>query len=290
MEFRQLTYFVEVAQTLNFTQAAENLFVAQPAISKSIQKLEQELQVYLIDRSAKHIVLTPEGEVFLEHARAVLQKVKEAETAMNEMRGLEKGEIKIGLPSMIGSYFFPPLIKEFKKMYPHVQIIVVEEGAMQIQRLVERKEIDLGIIIVDQPPEELHYFPLVREEMVVCVPTHHPLAGSERISNGEMIQEPLILFKEGYYQRYLMLEWCRKKGVTPNVTFSSNQLSLIKSFVYEGLGITLILRKIVETDPKLCAIPLDPPIFLNFAVAWSKHTYLSKATQAFIDFLRTRKK
>lgn len=290
MEFRQLEIFLELAQTMNFTRAAENLHIAQPAISKSIQKLEQELQLTLIDRTSKQISLTPEGKVFLYHAHKILATVGDMKTEMNELRGLEKGEIRIGLPSMFGSSFFPPLIKEFKKTYQHLQISVVEEGTMQIQRLVERKEIDLGIIVVDNPPEELDYFPLLLEEMAVCVPMSHPFAQKNSITYHDLIQEPLVLFKEGYFQRHLILESSKITGVTPNVTFSSNQLSFIKSLVREGLGITLFLRTVIDSDPHLTAVSLEPPAFLQLAVAWNKNSYLSVASQALLNFIKNRKK
>ncbi len=289
MELRQLEVFLEVARTMNFTRAAENLLIAQPAISKSIQKLEQELQLTLIDRTSKQITLTPEGIVFLHHTHEILTKVSDMKTEMNELRGLEKGEIRIGLPSMYGSYFFPPLIKEFKRSYQHLQISVVEEGTMQIQRLVERKEIDLGIIVVDNPPEQLGYFPLLLEEMVVCVPLSHPFSEKSSISYRDLIQEPLVLFKEGYLQRNLILESSKITGVTPNVTFSSNQLSLIKSLVREGLGITLFLRTVVDSDPHLTAVSLEPPAFLQLAIAWNKNSYLSVASQALLHFIKNRK-
>lgn len=289
MEFRQLEYFVEVAACQNFTRAAENLLVAQPAISKAIQKLEQELFVTLIDRSSKQITLTPEGEVFLQHAKGILQKVEEAQTEMHEMRGLEKGEIRLGLPSMFGSYYFPTIIKDFKRKHSALQISVVEEGTLQVQKLVERGEVDLGVIVIDHPPEHLDYIPLLDEEMVVCVPLDHPFAKRTRVSYHDLVQEPLILFKEGYFQRQLVLETSKITGITPNVSFSANQLSLIKSFVAEGLGVTLFLRLAVASDPKLVPISLDPPVFLSLAVAWNKNRYLSLASQAFLEFLKQRK-
>lgn len=289
MEFRQLEYFIEVALCQNFTRAAENLLVAQPAVSKAIQKLEQELQVTLIDRSSKHIALTPEGEVFLQHAKEILHRVEETKVEMNEMRGLEKGEVRIGLPSMVGSYYFPAIIKDFKRKYSALRINVVEEGTMQVQRLIERGEVDLGIIVVDQPLEHLDYIPLLHEEMVACVPSDHPFAQKDYVTYHDLVKEPLILFKEGYFQRHLILETSKITGVNPNVSFSANQLSLIKSFVAEGLGVTLFLRLVAAADPKLVAVCLNPPIYLSLAVAWNKNKYLSLASQAFLDFLKNRK-
>jgi DNA-binding transcriptional LysR family regulator len=139
MDNRKLQYFVEVALAGSFTRAAEQLMVAQPAISKSIQKLEEELQLTLFDRSEKAVALTPEGRVLLKHARSILGSIAEARKEMEELRGLERGEIRIGLPSMFGSFYFPQIIKEFKKMHPSLHISVEEEGTLQIRKLIERK-------------------------------------------------------------------------------------------------------------------------------------------------------
>lgn len=286
MEIYQLRYFREVALRKSFTKASETLRVAQPAVSKSIKKLEEELQLSLIDRSEKQISLTPEGEIFLHHVNEILHKIDEAKTEMYELRGLEKGEIRIGLPSMFGSYFFPHMIKEFKKRHPSLLITVVEEGTLQIQRLIERKEVDVGFIVLDHPPEHFEVLPLLKEDMVVCVPSNHPLCAKRTVSYGELLDEPLVLFKEGYFQRKLIEQASRATGVVPNVTFSSNQLSLIKSLISEGVGITLFLKMVIRPEDKLTALALNPPVTLELAAAWKKNSYLSRASQAFLHFLK----
>jgi DNA-binding transcriptional LysR family regulator len=286
MDFKKLQYFVEIATWGSFTKAAEKSFVAQPAISKAIQKLEGELQLTLFDRSDKSVVLTPEGRALLIHARAILSRVEEAHKEMEEFRGLEKGEIRIGLPSMFGSYYFPQIIKEFKKKYPALNISVVEEGTLQVQKLLERKEVDIGIIVLGEDQEQHEVVPLLKEEMVVCLPIEHPLASRSTIKLQELLTEPLVLFKEGYFQRKLIMEASQYASVLPNITFSTNQLSLIKSLVSEGMGITLFLRMVIKQDHNLVPVSLDPPVFLHLGAAWNKETYLSKACQTFMDFLK----
>ncbi|MBD0383210.1 LysR family transcriptional regulator [Paenibacillus sedimenti] len=288
MDTRKLEYFVEVVRAGSFTRAAERLHVAQPAISKSIQKLEDELQLILFDRSEKSVTLTPEGKVLLGHAQSILGSIEEARKEMEELRGLERGEIRIGLPSMYGSFYFPQIIKEFKKKYPSLLISVVEEGTLQVRKLIERKEVDLGIIDFDHAGPEIEVIPLLTEEMVACFPIGHPLAGRKSIPLQEMIHEPLILFKEGYFQRNLIMETSQTANIVPNITFSTNQLSLIRSLVAEGIGVTLFLRVVADSDPQLRSVSLNPPVFLHLGVGRSRNTYLSKASQIFLEFLKDR--
>lgn len=288
MDFKKLQYFVEIANSGSFTKAAAKLLVAQPAISKSIQKLEEELQLTLFDRSEKAVALTPEGRALLIHARAILSRIEEAHKEMEELRGLEKGEIRIGLPSMFGSYYFPQIIKEFKKKYPALTITVVEAGTLEVQKLLDRKEVDIGIVALGDHHQEHHeVIPLLREEMVVCLPAGHPLAERSAIQLQEILSEPLVLFKEGYLQRKIIMEASHHGTISPNVTFSTNQLSLIKSLVSEGFGITLFLRMVIKhDDPSLIPVSLDPPVYLHLGASWNKDTYLSKACQSFMNFLK----
>lgn len=288
MDTRKLEYFVAVAQAGSFTRAAERLHVAQPAISKSVQKLEEELQLTLFDRSEKSAALTPEGRALLEHALSILGRIQEARKEMEELRGLERGEIRIGLPSMFGSFYFPQIIREFKKMYPSLRISVVEEGTVQVRKLIERKEVDLGIIAIEHAGPELEFVPLLTEEMVACFPAGHPLADRASVTLQELYHEPLILFKEGYLQRKLIMETSQSANIVPNVTFSTNQLSLIRSLVAEGLGVTLFLRVIAESDPGLRPVSLDPPVFLHLGAGRNRAMYLSKASLTFLEFLKHR--
>ncbi len=140
------------------------------------------MQLILFDRSEKSVSLTPEGRVLLGHARSILGSIEEARKEMEELRGLERGEIRIGLPSMFGSFYSPQIIKEFKKIYPSLRISVVEEGTLQVRKLIERKEVDLGIIDIDQAGPEIEVIPLLTEEMVACFPIAHPLADRNSVS------------------------------------------------------------------------------------------------------------
>ncbi|MEK8130628.1 LysR family transcriptional regulator [Paenibacillus filicis] len=284
MDSRKLHYFAEVATAASFTKASEKLLVAQPAISKTIQKLEDELQLVLFDRSEKSAILTPEGKILFDYATDILEKIEDARRRMEELRVLQRGEIRIGLPSTFGSAYFLPIIKEFIYQYPSVNISVVEEGTKRIRMLIERKEIDFGIIAVNSAEPEVEMIPLLVDDMVACFPTDHPFAKKNAVALHELVDEPLILFKDDCFQQRLF----KNAGLDTKVIFTTNQLSIIESLVGEGVGATLLLRMVAESLSSLGSVPIYPQIPIYLGVCKKRNTYLSKAGQTFLDFLKQK--
>lgn len=289
MEIRQLQCFYETAKWNSFTKASEKLFIAQPAVSIAIKKLEKELGVTLFHRHDRAVRLTVEGERFFVHIQKVFEQLEEARLEMEELRGLQRGEVKLGLPSMMGSYYFPNIIVAFKKEFPHLHISILEDGTKQIQTYIENDSIDMGVIILDETTSDLEAIPIVNEEMVVCVPATHRLANEGSITYEQLANEPLVLFREGYFQRDLVINHIQQLGLKPNIAFETNQISLTKSLTRKGLGVTLFLKMVIQDDGDFVPLSLTPPITLSLGLAWKKKTYLSKANEAFVDFVLHQK-
>lgn len=289
MEIRQLRYFLEITRLGSFTRAAEQLHVAQPAISMAIRKLEEDLDLVLFNRQDRKVALTAEGEIFLGHARRILEELQSAEQEMAELRGLGKGEVRVGIPPMLSSYFFPAIISGFTRRYPNLHLSVQGEGTWRLQRMISQGELDMGVIAGRSVPgDTLEWRHFLREEVVICVPPGHPFAGRGSVPFTEFVREPLVFFKEGYYLRELFFEELREKGGTPNIVFETNLYSLIKPLVRDGLGITSFLRMVVASDSDLVAVSFDPPLHLDLMIAWKKHAYLSRPNRAFVEFLLER--
>ena len=285
MDLRQIKAFSAVARERNFTRAAEKLHVAQPAVSIAIGRLEEELELTLFNRQGKQVTLTAEGEVFLRHAERILDDLRAVGTEMAELKGLSRGEVRIGIPPMMSSYYFPRVIRAFRDRYPHLQVSVLGEGAARIQRMIASGEIDMGVIAGGNLPEAVESRRFLREEIVACVPVGHPLAARDRIRLEELLAEPLILFKKGYYMRELTDELMRDHADRPEVVFETNLFSLVRSLVREGVGVSTLLRMVVVDEPRITAISFDPPLFLDLHIAWKADSYLSRANRAFVDFL-----
>lgn len=285
MDIRQLRYFVEIARSGNFTRTAERLRIAQPAVSVAIKKLEDELELTLFNRQDKRVTLTAEGEIFLNHARRILAGVTAAKLEMADLSGLNKGEVRIGIPPMLSAYFFPAILCDFKARYPNLALSVYGEGAWRIQQMISQGELDMGVIAGRSVPDSLEARHFLREEVVVCVPAGHPFAHKPSVTFGEFVREPLVFYKEGYYLRELLFEVFRGSGMEPRIVFETNLFSLVKSLVRGGLGISTFLRMVVTGDEDLAAVPFDPPLYLDLMIAWKRGAYLSRANRAFVEFL-----
>lgn len=284
MDMRQLKFFLGVAACESFTKAAEQLHVAQPALSIAIKKLEEELDVFLFNRRGRKISLTAEGEALFLHAQGILQGVSNAKQEIADLRGLLKGEVRVGLTPMLSSFFFPKIISSFTSSHPGLKISISGDSAWSIQRKIESGELDIGVI-AGQVPDGLDSHHLLREEIVACVYAGHPFAGRKKVALRELLGEPLIHYKEGYHLRELIDELCAREGITPTVVAESNLYSLIRSLVKEKLGLAFFLKMVVARDAEVAAISCDPPLFMDLYIGWKKNSYLSRANRAFVDFL-----
>ncbi len=285
MDLRKLHIFSRVARLSSFTAAARELRMAQPAVSIAVRKLEQELELLLFHRHDRQVALTSEGEVLLHHSERILADVRQAELEMSELKGLRKGEVRIGIPSMLGSYYFPEILMAFKHRYPQLQLTVIEAGTRDIQQRIDAGELDMGIIVGDGSAAALESQLFLREEMVVCVPSGHRFAEQAGVGFEEFFAEQLVLFKEGYFHREFIDRLSQQAGRNPQIAFETNLIPLIRSIVKKGFGITTFLRMVLEGDDDLLAVPFREPVWLDLCIAWKKGAYLSHADRGFVEFL-----
>ncbi|WP_345423652.1 LysR family transcriptional regulator [Halioxenophilus aromaticivorans] len=285
MYFKGLHYFYEVAKRGSFTLAAEQLHIAQPAVSMAVKKLEQSLELTLFHRVERQISLTDEGQRLYRQAERILQAVADAELEMRELRGLERGSVQLGTPSMLGSYHFPSIIMAFRRRYPNLTFTVHEGGAWQLQTMLERGELDLAVIEAEAVPDTIQAVPLLREEMRVVVNAAHPFAGQGSVTPQAFLGEDLVLFREGYFHRKVINQMAEQYGIAPKINFETNLLPLIRSIVKQGSGISTLLTMATEDDPDLITLSFNPPVMLDLCLAWRKDGYLSKANRAFVDFV-----
>ncbi|QOR38261.1 LysR family transcriptional regulator [Billgrantia diversa] len=282
-DLRTLRVFVTVADRAGFSAAARELHVAQSAVSQTIANLERHLELTLFHRHERRIALTPEGQALHAHARELLERAEATHLAMRELHGLVKGEVRIGIPSMLGSYYFPPLLMGFKAQHPGIRLTVVEAGARRLQAMIAGGELDLGVVINDEQSRHMERRHLTREEMVVCVPRSHSFAQRSRVSASEFFQEPLVLFQEGYFHREFVDALSRRTGLAADIAFQSNLIPLTKAIVRQGFGITTFLRRVVD-EPELVGVSFDTPAWLDLSLAWVQGAYLSRAESAFVEY------
>ncbi len=286
MELRQLEYFQMASRLKNITRAAKRLRVSQPNITVAIKKLEAELGIQLFDRSQKQLSLTPEGAVFLERVNTALRCLNDAVAEVNDFKQLQKGVIKIGIPSMMGAFLFPKIFSGFQTRHPSLDVLLFEEGSIAIREMLDRDELDFGIVITSDASPSLNILPMTRSQLVACVPAASSLAKKNKITNEDIADANLIVMKQGSYLRQIVQDRFHAINVKPNIVLESSQITTIKGLVAHGVGIAFLLDFIAEDNSDLRAVPLEEPIFVDIGLAWKKDRYVSKAAQAFINFCK----
>ncbi|MCM3766875.1 LysR family transcriptional regulator [Neobacillus niacini] len=287
MELRQLQMFMEVAKHKSITRAAEHLHLSQPALSKSIMALEEELGMTLIIRSNKTSDLTDGGKVVLEYAQKMTALMEEMKTTLNDMTNLTRGQLNIGLPPFIGSLFFPRVMAKFHQTYPNIELNIAEYGGARVVKSVEEGEVELGVTVLPIDEEPFHVYPIVEEEMKLLVYKDHRLAGKGEVNVRDLKREEFVFYHEEFSLNQILMNHFRAFGIEPKILFKSSQWDLMSEMVAANLGITILPQSICNRvfNKDTMVLDLKPTILWNLAVLTKKDRYISNAARTFIEFI-----
>ncbi|WP_079911215.1 LysR family transcriptional regulator [Paenibacillus sp. 32352] len=290
MDMRHLQYFLEVAHWKSFTKAAQALYITQPTISKMIKNLEEELGVVLFDRIGRRIELTDAGAVLLTQAQHMVKSFEEMTSHLDELMKVQRGRIRIGLPPMVGSNFFPQVIGKFREQYPGITLQLFEYGSKKVEAEVGAGELDIGVILLPTNEELFDFYSFVKQRLMLVVHSSHPLAEKEEASLMDLKDESFLLFHEDFALHDRIIAECERLGFFPNVVYKSSQWDFITEMAAANLGIALLPEAICrELDTRrLRTIPLTKPaIPWHLAMIWRKESYLSFAAREWIAFTQS---
>jgi DNA-binding transcriptional LysR family regulator len=295
MDLLQLKYFQTVARLEHMTQAAKELSIAQPSLSQTIARLENELGMPLFERQGRHIQLNVFGRAFLRHVERLFGELDEARQELADLAGAEQGQIAL---SVIVPQILPELLGAFQERHPHISFRLFHQRTLQaVQQQVERGEVDLCITTSPLEPEgigwqeEISRVPLLSDEIYLLFPLSHPLARRESIHLSEVAHEPFISLKPGDPWQDLTDHFCRQAGFTPRVVFEGDELETIRSLVMAGLGVSFISHLMVHSAPYLATQPVrilpvsEPRCRRQLELVWRTTHYLSQAAQQFRSFV-----
>ena len=280
MELRDIKAFISVANHSSFTKAAEHSFLSQPTLSKSVRKLEDNLKIELLDRSTRHLRLTDAGEIVYKQGQQALASLNELPFLLNELIQGVAGEIKIGIPPLIGTLFFPQIARSFHTQYPNVKLELVELGSKLIEQLVEEGQIDIGLIVLPADESAFNVYSYFSDEFALYVHKDHPLAARTSIALSELKDEQFIIFSKDFTLHDYVINACKEAGFNPTISYMSSQWDLILELVTSKLGITLLPKVIFEkqNSPVIKTIPLQAPsLQWNLVIVTKKNTYQSFA-------------
>ncbi len=287
MELRQLTYFVAVAQKLNFSRAAEELSVTQPGVSQQIRALENELGVQLFDRVGRRVALTRAGEVLLPHAYRLLAAVETARADVRELSQLTRGTASLGAPPTVSTHFLPSRLTRFRRRYPGLEVTLREAGTESLLRLIEASQLDLAIVVSDHLPAVVENTPLLAEKYVLAVGLLHPLSQQDSVAMADLAGEAFILFPEGYKLREVTLAACKRAGFEPKVALDGGAMQSALEFVAAGLGVALVPQVALDGALGIRGLSIaDQDLQRQLGLVWRRDRHLSAAARALRDFLQ----
>lgn len=255
----QLRCFVSVADEGQFTAAADDLGIAQPSLSSQIGRLEQILGVELFLRTHRPVALTDAGQALLPIARRALGSIVDVVRAVAEVEDLQRGHVTVGATPSLGETLLPRVLARFHEHHPKITLSVYERHSDDLARQLENGSLDLAIAILPMRRGSLEHTVLAIEELVVMVPSDHPLAKQREVRLEQLRDVPLIMFREGYNLRSATLSAFERAGFAPRVALDGAEIGSISAFVRAGFGAAVVPGIVAGNDPDVVVRPLTSP-------------------------------
>lgn len=270
MELRQLEYFVAVAEEASFTRAAERVHISQPGVSAQVRQLERELGAPLFDRSGRASGLTPAGRAALGPARAALAGADAVRTAVDEVNGLVRGRLTVG---MVTACTVTPLFEAlaaFHRAHPGIGISLLEDNSDRLVEQVRAGDADLALVgWAGDPPEGLGSFTVVRERLVVAVPAGHPLLDAP-VTLAATSAHPIVCLPRGTGIRAVLDGAWAARGVRPDIALQAAAPGAVLDLARRGLGVAVLSESMVaEADGLVARLIEDVDDLAVLAVVWA---------------------
>lgn len=288
MEVNQLRYFVAVAKTGSFSKAAAMCYVSQPALSEQIQKLEHEVGKPLFNRNRRKIIPTTAGRLLIERANRILNEVEEAKQEVQSSDGITCGRISIGVLPTIAPYFLPHVFAQFTQKCPETEVMVHEDMTARLLQMTDAGELDVGILSLPIKENGFEIEELFTEELLLALPSNHPLVEKAKIQIEDLCPEKFILMKEGHCLGDQALVFCHRHDFRPHIVLRSSQIETIQSLVMAGLGVSLVpqMAKMTGRLPLIYRSLEKPRPTRTIVAVWRSKREPSAALQEFLKHLR----
>lgn len=286
MKLVQLEYFCAVCRFHSITRAAEELYVTQPTISVAIRELEKELKLRLFHHEKNRISLTQEGEAFYKRAEAV---VRETQAMVTEFSSLGEKEIpiRIGIPPLISTVFFPALSDRFEERFS-ISVQLFEYGSVKACKLVQEEKLDLALVNMDfYNIDQFNSHILTEDSYVYCVGRNHRYAGMDEVDFDMLKDEKIILYNTDSVQNDTVRSRYNAMGITPNVLAYTSQLYTILNFVRGGDCGAFLYASLAVNPRDFVQLPIRPEITSKFGIVWKKGVFIPERTTKFIEYVKT---
>jgi DNA-binding transcriptional LysR family regulator len=290
LDLSLLSVFDAVARHGNVTRAAEALSVTQPAVSKQLKALQRQVGAKLFDRAGRGVRLSADGEVLADYARRIMALADEAESQMNELRGLRRGQLSIGAGSTVSVYLLPEAIVRFRQRFPGVSLHLETGQSQLLRERLRDGSIEFAISEASLPSPEFQSTVFTSDELVGIVPIEHPLAGTKSITAAKFATEPFVVRSAESGTQSLVERVFRGRGLSVKPLIAVSSTEAVKRAVAAGLGVSIVSKMSLglELEAKKLAVvrlrdvPLRRPVFLIRQRSRSE----SRAAIAFLCLLK----
>ncbi|MEW9673151.1 LysR family transcriptional regulator [Ammoniphilus sp. 3BR4] len=286
---QSLLVFISVAEKQNFSRAAEELHMTQPAVSQYIQALERTIGTRLLERTNKYVRLNKAGEIVYHHAKEITSLYSRMQGLVDDLLYENKGDLSIGASYTFGEYILPHIIAYLRQEYPLIKPNITIGNTKKIAELILAHQLDVGIVEGDFKHEDLSIEPFSEDHMFVIVSAHHPYAHLKEIQLSELTDETWIVRELGSGTREATEKMFSEFHFFPKDIMEFGSTQIIKESVEAGLGITLLSHWAVKKEDSLGSLKLlkinGNPIIRQFSIVKKDTEFHTKATKVFLEIL-----
>lgn len=279
MNLRAFQYLVTLADVRHFSKAAELCYVSQPTLSTQIRKLEEELDVQLVERSPRKVMLTEVGEEVVERARAMLAEADSIKAIARRSKDPHSGTLRIGIFPTLAPYFLPHVVPEIRRQFPRLTLRLFEEKTEDVITMLRQGRLDAGLLALPVDDDQLTARSLFEEPFVLAVPEAHALGNKKTITLEDLENQELLLLEDGHCLREQALEVCQLSGAHEKLDFHATSMETLRQMVAAGTGITLmpvmaVKPPVAHTDNLVTRPFRQPGPKRTIALVWRKSSAL----------------
>lgn len=286
MNLTQLKYFNAICEHKTISAAAEHLFVSQPTISNAIKELEDEFGTVLFKRHHSGAALTPEGETLFSMSRDLIKRAQQIESVMTDM-GKGRKILRLGVPPMIGSMILPQIYRGFIAQNTDINIEITEGGKAELVEKLKNDYLDMIFLSHDKPPENCFTAQKISSlEIVCCISKDNPLSVKENISPADLDGQPLVLFKNSFFQTDAVKRTFENANITPNIVMQTEQLSGVLTMISHNAATGFLFRPLAENSDEYTPVSLKEPLFADVSLIRNKNAYCSEPMKKFAEFVK----
>jgi LysR family transcriptional regulator, transcription activator of glutamate synthase operon len=285
MEINHLKEFVVLAQTGNFLEAADLLYISQSTLSKHIKNIEKEFGVSLFDRTTRKVGISKFGLLLLPYAKQIVELQDQYTAMLRSSLETDRDTLTVGSIPALAQYKIIDIFVCFKKSRPQSTLNVMQAGSEELKELLRQKKCELAFIrFADEVDDDLVKTPYATDTLVAVLPTDHPLAKQKTIPLKMLANEDFLLIEKQTYLYNLCVNACKQSGFEPKIAFTDHKVGILVDLVIKGIGVALLMKQLAlyASNPEIAIVELSPSVSTQISLCYLKDIKLSDAAKHFV--------